>query len=278
VYRIAATRVYEPEAPPGPVEGWSRIVEANRRQIAEIRRKFEQLRVEERWLHGQADGTDLDLNRAILALTDVRAGQQPDDRVWKRFVRARQQVAILTMVDLSGSTQGHVIHLEQEALILLAEGLRTLGFPHAFYGFGNTHPMQCQFWRIKGFDEPWGEPVHKRLGNLRPNGATRLGAFIRHGGAMLARRPEPRRVLFVVSDGRPEDRNEYRGRYGVRDTAMAVTEVQRLGVHPHCVSLDDDDEADRYLGEIFGKGRFLRLANVDSLPARLPEVFRGLVR
>ena len=278
VYRFAAVKVVEIEGATGPLGGYERVVNANQRQIKEIRRRFEALRVEERWLHGQPDGSELDMNRAIAALTDIAAGHQPDERVYKRYVRQRQTVAILTLVDLSGSTQGHVIHLEQEAIVLFAEGLRTLGFPHAFYGFGNTHPQECQLQRIKGFEEAYGEAVHKRMGNLRPNGATRLGAYLRHAGWLLASRPQARRVLLVVSDGKPEDRGEYRGKQGIRDTAMAVAEVRRLGVHVHCISLDANEGADAYLGEIFGPGRFLKLDSVDALPTRLPEVFRGLVR
>ncbi|MDP2306603.1 MAG: hypothetical protein Q8P18_11330 [Pseudomonadota bacterium] len=278
VYRFAAVKVTEVEATTGPLGGYEKVVAANQRQIKELRRRFEALRVEERWLHGQADGSELDMNRAIAALTDIAAGHQPDDRVYKRYVRQRQTVAILTLVDLSGSTQGHVIHLEQEAIVLFAEGLKTLGFPHAFYGFGNTHPQECQLQRIKGFDEPYGDAVYKRMGNLRPNGATRLGAYLRHAGWLLGSRPQARKVLLVVSDGKPEDRGEYRGKQGIRDTAMAVAEVRRLGVHVHCISLDANEDSDGYLGEIFGKGRYLKLDAVDALPARLPEVFRGLVR
>jgi Mg-chelatase subunit ChlD len=278
VYRFGAVRVSEVEAPPGPIESHARIVAANQRQIKEVRRRFEALRVEERWLHGQPDGSELDLDRAIQALTDMAAGQEPGDRFYKRYVRSRETVAILTMVDLSGSTHGHVIHLEQEALVLLAEGLRTLAFPHAFYGFGNTHPVECQFHRIKGFDEPYDDAVHKRLGNLRANGATRLGAYVRHAGHVLASRPQSRRILLIVSDGKPEDRGEYRGRQGLRDTAMAVTEVRRLGVHVHCVSLDPEEGARAWLEDVFGAGRFLALDSVDALPTRLPEALRGLVR
>lgn len=277
VYRFEATKVFTPEAPTGPLGNYERIVEANRAQIQQLRRRFEALRVDERWVGGQPDGSEIDLGRAILALTDVAAGQQPDDRIFRRYVRQKQQVAILTMVDLSGSTQGHVIHLEQTALVLFAEGLRTLRMPHAFYGFGNPHPMECNLFRIKGFDEAYGESVHKRLANLRPNGATRMGAFIRHASWLLDQRPEARRILMIVSDGKPEDRAEYRGKHGIRDTAMAVAEARRLGVHVHCVSLDAEEGAARYLTDIFGAGRFLMLDDVDSLPARLPEVFRDLL-
>lgn len=277
-YSFEAVKVFEPEAPTGPLGNYEKIVQANLRQIKEIRRKFEQLRVEERWLHGQPDGSEVDLNRAILALTDIAAGQQPDDRIFKRFVRARQSVAILTMVDTSGSTQGNVIHMEQEAMVLFAEGLRTLDYPHAFYAFGNTHPTECQFGRIKGFDEGYDDNVYKRISNLRPNGATRMGAFVRHATWLLSQRPQQRRILMIVSDGRPEDRGDYRGKYGIKDTAMAVQEAQRHGVHVHCISVDPAEDADSYLKEIFGAGRYLKLEDVDALPARLPEVFRGLVR
>ena len=36
-------------------------------------------------------------------------------------------------------------------------------------------------------------------------------------------------------------------------------------------------EAEAYLTPIFGAGRFLRVADAEQLPARLPEVFRGLI-
>lgn len=278
VYKFHAVKVVEVESNSGAAGSYQKIVEANQKNIKLIRRRFEALRLEERWLHGQRDGSEIDLNRAIAAFCDIKAGQQPDERIFKRFQREKQQVCILTLVDVSGSTQGHVIHLEQEAMVLFAEGLRTLAFPHAFYAFGNTHPAECAFYRIKGFEEAYSEPVYKRLGNLRANGATKLGAYIRHAGHLLSTRPQARRILMIISDGKPEDRGDYRGTYGVKDAAMAVQEVSRAGVHTHCISLDANEEADSYLAEIFGRGRYLKLDQVDSLPMRLPEVFRGLVR
>ncbi len=278
VYRVGATRVIERPAAVGPLSSYEKLVAANGRRIAEIRRQFEILRLEERWLHGQLDGSELDLDRAVSAVCDMAAGQDPDPRVFKRYQRQRQQVAILTLVDLSGSTQGHVVHLEQEALVLFAEGLRTLRFPHAFYGFHNDGPERCWFERIKAFEEGYDETVLKRMANLQPSGATRMGAFLRHGAALLAKRPQGRRILLVLSDGRPEDREPYRGAYGLRDTAMAVQEAAKLGVHCFCISLDGGHDAPEYLAKVFGPGRFLALKQVEALPRRLPEVFARLIR
>ncbi|MCK6506079.1 hypothetical protein L6R53_22320 [Myxococcota bacterium] len=277
-YVVAATRVTEEPAGSGPIESYQRIVDANRAQIDRIRRQFAALRVEERWVHGLPDGTEIDLNRAVSAMADIKAGHTPKVDWYVRFQRQRQQTAILTMVDLSGSTQGGIIYREQEALVLFSEGLRVLGFPHAFYGFSNQGPMACAWQRIKGWEEGYDETVFKRIGNLRPGGATRLGAFIRHAAWSLGSQPQQRRILMVLSDGRPEDRGQYRGSYGVKDTAMAVHEARRQDVHVHCISMDASEGAEEYLAEIFGKGRYLLLDDVDKLPTRLPEVFKGLVR
>ncbi len=278
VYRVGATRVIERPAPTGPIASYDKLVAANRRQIGEIRRQFEILRLEERWLHGQLDGPELDIDRAITAVCDMAAGQDPDPRIFKRYQRQRQQVAILTLVDLSGSTQGHVVHLEQEALVLFAEGLRTLRFPHAFYGFHNDGPERCWFERIKAFEEGYDELTFKRMANLQPSGATRMGAFLRHGAMLLDKQPQGRRILLVLSDGRPEDREPYRGSYGLRDAAMAVQEAAKLGVHCFCISLDAGHDAPDYLAKVFGPGRFLALRRVEELPRRLPEVFARLIR
>ena len=278
VYRVSETRVFSPESASGPLSSYGAIVEANGAEIKQIRKRFAALRVEERWLSGQYEGPEIDINRAVTACIDLRTGHQPREDYYRRFVRQRQEICILTLVDLSGSTQGGVLHAEQEAVVLFAEGLKTLGMPHAFYGFNSTHPKECFVYRMKGFDEPYSEAVRKRLGNLRANGATRMGAFVRHSTWLLSQRPQPKRVLLLLSDGRPEARGEYRGSYGVKDAAMAVQESRRAGVHVHCISMDPDEGAEDYLREIFGAGHFLTLRSADSLPARLPEVFRGLVK
>jgi nitric oxide reductase activation protein len=44
------------------------------------------------------------------------------------------------------------------------------------------------------------------------------------------------------------------------------------------ISLDEDVSSQEYLSTIFGPGNVVQIDDVDLLPARLPEVFRSLVR
>ena len=127
--------------------------------------------------------------------------------------------------------------------------------------------------QLKGFDQSLDEPARKRLSNLQAEGSTRLGAVIRHAADGLRRRPEPRRLLLLLSDGRPEAR-DYRGRVALTDSALAVREARRSGVQVHCISLDGRDT--RWLRPIFG-AKHLALRRVDELASRLPELFARLM-
>lgn len=276
-YRARAVLVKTPEAPGGPIANFQEIVDRHRREIARVRREFEALKVEERWRGGEPDGPEIDLSRAIRAITDVAAGHQPDNRLYRRFVRDPNDLAVMTLVDLSGSTHGPVLAEEQVAVTLFAEGLRTLGVPHSFYGFNGTGATNCTLHRIKGFEEGYDDKVLKRLGNLKASGSSRLGAHMREAQRILSQRREPRRLLILLSDGRPEERGIYRGEYGVQDSAMAVKEGTRVGVTTHCISLDSSGEAPGYLSTIFGVGRFIVLDRAAALPSRLPRLFRGLL-
>ncbi len=277
-YRTEATRVLRVDGPTGPIDAYHQIASSLAPEIAIIRREFAALQVEERWHHAQPDGSDLDLSRVVAAMADLQAGHTPRVDWYRRFEHRQRPVCILTMVDVSGSTQGATIHAERAAMVLFSEGLKTLDLPHAFFGFSGAGPRACHWQRIKDWDDPHDEDVHKRIAHLQPGGATRLGAFIRHATATLEARPEARRVLILISDGRPEDGDAYRGRTGIRDTALAVRTAQRAGVHTFCVSLDAREGADGYLTEIFGRGHYLVLERPEALPLRLPEVFRALMR
>ncbi len=51
--------------------------------------------------------------------------------------------------------------------------------------------------------------------------------------------PAGRWLLLILSDGKPNDLDEYEGRYGVEDTRQAVQAARRLGLQPSCVTIDE---------------------------------------
>ena len=268
----STVRVVENEARGGPTSSWDRILASHQREARALQRRFAALRQEPRWVGGQLDGSEVDLDRALVALADIQAGQEPSRYLYRSFLRPPLPLAVHTLVDLSGSTTGAVLHAEQSAVVLFALALQSLGAPHAFTGFNGSDGV-VRLHHLKGFEQSLDESARKRLGNLQAEGSTRLGAVIRHAAAGLRRRREPRRLLLLLSDGRPEAR-DYRGRVALTDSALAVREARRSGVQVHCISLDGRDT--RWLRPIFG-AHHLALRRVDELASRLPELFARLM-
>jgi nitric oxide reductase NorD protein len=51
--------------------------------------------------------------------------------------------------------------------VLLCECLELLDDRYAIYGFSGYTHMRCELFRVKGFDEPYGEAVHDRISGIR---------------------------------------------------------------------------------------------------------------
>ena len=274
-YRVGAVRVHRSNSMTAGEAVVDKILALHAGEISAIRDEFARLKTEARWLHGQVDGTEFDLDRLVTAKADIRAGQRPDQRLYLRYQETPQPMAVLTLVDLSGSTQGRVLREQQKALVFFEAALSSLDVAHSFVGFNGHGPHDCRTYPIQDFGEPF-ESAKKRIAGLHARGGSRLGAHLRHAGRLLDAQGHPRKVLLVLSDGRPEDGEAYRGAAGIADTAMAIRELQGQGIHVHCISMDAGDAP--YLETIFGPAGYTQVDRCERLPQRLSAAFRSLVR
>ncbi len=218
--------------------------------LKHLYRTFEALRGEERLVKREPYGEDPDIDAIVEAYADSARGLEPSAGLFQRRRRLERNVAVLFMVDMSGSTKGWINEVQRESLVLLCESLELLGDRYAIYGFSGYTHMRCELFRVKEFDEPYAEAVHDRISGIRPQDYTRMGVVVRHLSRKLLAVDARTRVLIVLSDGRPDDEDGYRGDYGIEDTRQAVLEARSLGVHPFCITIDD--AAQGYLPHIFG--------------------------
>lgn len=243
--------------------------------VKHLRRKFEALRDENRLDKRQTQGDEVDLDALIEALADARDGREMSDRLFVRLHRAERNIAVAFLVDMSGSTKGWINEAEREALILLCEALELLGDRYAIYGFSGTTRKRCELFRIKTFDDPYGDEVKARIAGIRPQEYTRMGFALRHMTKLLNQVEAKTRVLITLSDGRPDDYFDvYRGQYGIEDTRMALLEAARTGIHPFCVTLDRD--ARDYLPHMYGAARYVILDDVRQLPVKVTDIYRRI--
>jgi nitric oxide reductase NorD protein len=243
--------------------------------IRSLRRTFEILRGEDRVLKRQSDGEDIDIDALVETWGDVHMGLEMSDRVFTRMHKVERNIAVMFMVDMSGSTRGWINEAEREALILLAEALNTLGDRYAIYGFSGWTRKRCEAFRIKDFDQPWDEQVIARVCGIEPKDYTRMGAPIRHLAQKLKQVEARTKLLITLSDGKPDDYDlEYRGEYGIEDTRQALFEARRDGIHAYCITIDR--EGQDYLPHMYGAANYTVLDDVAKLPTKVSDIYRRI--
>lgn len=282
-YLPAHTRVLASRLPEG--EAAFQHDPRAKRRIQAVKRQFEALRPGRMWTAGHPDGDELDMERAVRATVDLRATGQGSDRVWKQARPQQRNLAVSLLLDVSRSTDaaipghGHdgrsVIDVEREALAAMAWGLEACGDDFAIHAFSSLKRQRVYVQEAKAFGEPMTRAVEARIAALRPGFYTRLGAAMRHVSVDLSKQAKKRRLLLVITDGKPNDLDHYEGRHGIEDSRKAVLEARRAG---HAVfGITVDRQAKSWFPRIFGQGGFTVVPNADRLTQALPEIYRQLV-
>ena len=274
-YRRQWCHLFETEVAAGDPAYVGEVRSRHAPLIRQIRRRFEILRGEDRIHKRQPDGEEIDLDALIEARGDRRGGAEPSARLFCRRSRTDRSLAVMFMVDMSGSTKGWINDAEREALVMLCEALEMLDDDYAIYGFSGWTRTRCDIYRIKRFGERYGPEVCGRIAGIEAKDYTRMGVAVRHLGGLLAAQPARHKLLVTLSDGRPDDfGDEYRGTYGIEDTRRALQELRRQGIRSYCVTIDRHG-AD-YLARLYGPAHYTVLNDVRKLPLRIAEIYRKL--
>lgn len=271
-------RVLENVAAEAP--GGLNLDAAARRRIETVRRQFESLRPKRRMLSRQSEGSEIDLDEFLRAQADRLARGDGSERVFRDARNEERDLAVAVLFDSSRSTESAVagrpvIAVACEALIGLAHGLQACGDSVALYAFSSLRKERVFVDVCKSFDEPFGARVDARIAALKPGFYTRLGAAMRHASFRLGERPNAKKLLLVITDGKPNDLDHYEGRFGVEDTRRAAQEARRRGQAVFCVAIDA--QARSYLPHLFGPAGFSVVSKPERLSAALPAIYRHLV-
>jgi nitric oxide reductase NorD protein len=296
-FRSSWCRVYERVMLPGELSFYKDTLLNRHGLLKQIRGEFEQVMPElYRKEKRLPDGAEHDLDAAIEALTDLRVGITPSEKVFWRQHKIDRDVAVAFLLDMSGSTgeaisrppesldasfertQRRIIDVEKEAIVLMTDALETIGDRYGVYGFSGHGRDNVEFYVIKDLTEDFNIEVAKRFGRIGPLHATRMGPAIRHTTMKLRQEQSRAKFLFLISDGRPQDRGYSQESsekdYAVQDTRMALIEARREGIHPFCLTVDK--EGNDYLRKMMDDFSYEVLADVSLLPHRLPQLYRKL--
>lgn len=280
-YREPGATVLLSTAAPGAQQWVDQILAERGAMLREIRRRFELLRAQRTRVRNQLDGEEIDMQAWADSQADFRAGLPLAQRLYQSERRGRRDMAVMLLVDVSGSTDGwiapnrRVIDIEREALLLVCIALASMDERFCVQAFSGEGPHGVTVRKVKDFGERYDDTVAQRIAGLEPEKYTRAGAAIRHASTELMSEPAVHRLLLLLSDGKPNDVDEYEGRYGVEDMRQSVTEAGLQGIASFCLTVDR--QAANYLPLVFGPQHYALLPRPELLPLILLDWLRKLM-
>ncbi|UMR29395.1 VWA domain-containing protein [Massilia sp. MB5] len=279
-YRERYVAVHTVTAESGSEDWVAQTLRSYGSMLVEVRRRFEMLRAQRLRLQRQPEGDEIDLQAWMDSRADRLAGKSPEQRLYQREIRARRDMAIMLLADVSGSTDSwlsssrRVIDIEREALLLVCIALQGMRERFAVQAFSGEGPQGVTVHTVKDFGESYNPAIARRIAGLEPERYTRAGAALRHAAAQLMAQGAQHRLLILLSDGKPNDCDQYEGRYGIEDMRQAVNECRLQGIAPFCLTIDR--QAADYLPQVFGPHGYCLLPEPDLLPAALLQWLRRL--
>ena len=234
-------------------------------------------------LRRQPDGPELDLDAAVDAVTALRVGQFPGDRLHQRKITRTRDLAVLILVDTSESTRDpvptagiNVLAAEQIAVAVLAQAMESQGDRFALRAFASDGRDDVRYIAIKDFSAPFDRGARARLAGLRSGLSTRLGAALRHAGTELAKVAAIRRVMIVLTDGAPSDIDVADPDDLVVDARRAVLTLHRRGIDVFGLTLDPNGQGAG--AAAFGRSNHMPVRRIEELPDRLASVYFRIAR
>ena len=249
-------------------------------QIRRLQRVLEREKERLEPVSRQEDGEQLDTDAYAEDAGSIRSGHDAEGKWYRRDSRRRPDLALTLLLDVSLSSDAwvgdlRVLDLCKDAALVLGEVVHRLGEDLEILAFHSRTRHHCRTWLVHRRGESWSEG-RARLGGLEPKGYTRIGPALRHATDRLALVPSRKRLLLMITDGRPNDFDRYEGRHGIADVRQALREARSRGIAVHALALDP--RARVGLPAMLGNGHWHLLQRPAELPELLTTIYGKLTQ
>ncbi|MBX7208977.1 MAG: VWA domain-containing protein [Verrucomicrobiaceae bacterium] len=243
-----------------------------------LKRQFAALTTEWLKVKRQSSGSEFDIDAVIESEVRRRTGGAASEAVYTDTRRDLQDVAALILLDLSYSTDAwldgtRVLDTIRDSVFCVGEVLDDFIEKFAVAGFSSNTRRSCHFHQIKGFREPW-RSARGRLGSVQPGGYTRIGAALRHAQELLERQHARRKIVLLITDGRPCDYDRYEGNHGIHDVKKAIEVGKQHGIATHAFAIEK--RAAEYFPRMFTQHHFDIIPAPERLAQTMCKLFARL--
>ena len=227
-----------------------------RKMLSSVNNKYQQQK-------RQRQGEEFDLDALTDLFVDIHSKITPTEKIYLSKKKKEKDISILLLLDVSLSSDGYaagnrVIDVEKQVSILFGEILDEYNIDFSINCFYSKTRNHSSYITVKDFDDNW-DKTKLKIGAVEPSGYTRIGAALRHSGALLDKRASKNKWVILISDGKPNDYDKYEGAYGVNDIKQALRELNERKINSYALAIEA--QAKYYLPQMFGNNHYQILTN-----------------
>ncbi|TGV02334.1 nitric oxide reductase activation protein NorD [Flavivirga rizhaonensis] len=242
-----------------------------RKMLTTVNNKYQQQR-------RQTQGEEFDIDAITDLFVDVHSRHTPSEKIYLSKRKKEKDLSILLLLDISLSSDGYaagnrVIDVEKQVSILFGEILDEFNIDFSIDCFYSKTRNHSTYLSIKGFDDNWNTAKY-RVGAIEPSGYTRIGAALRHSGALLDKRDTKNKWMILISDGKPNDYDKYEGKYGINDVKQALRELNERQINSYALAIEA--QAKYYLPQMFGQNHYQILTTPVELLQSLVKLYERI--
>lgn len=186
------------------------------------------------------------------------------------------ELAVGLLLDESGSMGGYDrCTYARASAVILYDFCHSLDIPVMVYGHSTDWPSGTSSVELFSYAEfeSYDQDDKYRMMDISARGNNRDGAALRFVAEQLTKRPEPVKLLILVSDGQPADRG-YSGSAAEEDLRGIKQEYQRKGIIFVAAAIGSDKEN---IERIYGDS-YLDITDLTQLPVKLTGVVKRFIR
>lgn len=238
-----------------------------RHEILIWKQKINQLLNYPLWQNRLLDGDEIDYDAYIRDWADLKKNLPVTQRWYSSKHKLTQEISILILFDQSMSADSWVQNSRVLDVIIKSIGLMGMLFEDCdlkmeIAGTWSETRHHCHYQIYKHENSPW-ELFYHQADKIEAQGYTRLGPGIRHGVKNLMAMEGSKKLLLLITDGKPTDLDGYEGRYGVEDIKKSCLEAESKGILPFALTIDSEAK------QIFPK--MFKHYSILNKPENLPQ-------
>ncbi len=278
LYKEDFCKVYPKSQLKSDVSYYQKTLNDNRSTLVGLRKMLTTINNKYQQQRRQTQGEEFDIDAITDLFIDVKSGHTPSEKIYLSKRKKEKDLSILLLLDISLSSDGYaagnrVIDVEKQVSILFGEILDEFNIDFSIDCFYSKTRNHSTYITLKDFEDSWNTAKF-RVGAIEPSGYTRIGAALRHSGALLDKRDTKNKWVILISDGKPNDYDKYEGKYGINDVKQALRELNERQINSYALAIEAN--AKYYLPQMFGQNHYQILTTPVELLKSLVKLYEKI--